>query len=97
VLFNTWSTDHGQGRQDYVGRADIVAVHVRDPDNVFMVPVEACSRYSGSLRLEPARNNQQKKSRPAADYTFERWVERLGLSPGALPRGGLLAQNAADP
>jgi hypothetical protein len=75
VLFNTASTDHGHGRLDYRGRADVLAVYVAALGRVFMVPVDDCPAYVCSLRLDPPRNNQRRRVRFAEDYAFERWVE----------------------
>ena len=74
VEFNSSSTDHGRGQQPYVGRADLLAVHVADLDRVFIVPVDQCARYRGYLRLDPPRNNQRRRVRLAEDYTFESWA-----------------------
>jgi hypothetical protein len=78
VRFNSCSTDHGSGRQSYDGRADVIAVHVRELDSVFMVPVAECPTRLGMLRLRPARNNQRAGIRFAADHSFEEWIRRLG-------------------
>jgi PD-(D/E)XK endonuclease len=75
VMFNTASTDHGRGRLDYRGRADVLAVHVASISRVFMVPVDDCPGYVGVLRLDPPRNNQRRRVRFAEDYAFERWLE----------------------
>jgi PD-(D/E)XK endonuclease len=75
VTFNTASTDHGRGRIDYRGRADVLAVHVRSLSRVFMVPVDDCPVYCGFLRLDAPRNNQRRGVRLADDYAFERWLE----------------------
>ena len=77
VMFNTCSTDHGNGRQDYRGRADYIAVHVAATDDVFMVPVDDCPSYVAALRLRAPRNNQRRRVRLASDYTFEAWVGGL--------------------
>ncbi len=77
IAFNSCSTDHGTGRQNYEDRADIIAVHVLESDSVFMVPVSECPSYVGSLRLRPTRNNQRRGIRFAADYSFENWIRRL--------------------
>ena len=80
VLFNAASTDHGRGRLDYRGRADVLAVHVASIARVFMVPVDQCPGYVGSLRLDEPRNNQRRRVRFAGDYAFERWVESYSPS-----------------
>jgi hypothetical protein len=77
VEFNTCSTDHGSGTQSYVGRADVFAVQVPALDRVFIVPVCECPASKGYLRLDPARNNQRRRIRFAADYSLEEWIRRL--------------------
>jgi hypothetical protein len=78
VLFNSCSTDHGRGRIDYRGRADLLAVHVSALSRVFVVPVEECPRYVGILRLTEPRNNQRQGIRFAEDYAFEDWADTVG-------------------
>jgi hypothetical protein len=75
VMFNTAGTDHGRGRLDYRGRADVLAVYVASISRVFVVPVDDCPTYTGFLRLDPPRNNQRRGVRFADDYAFERWLE----------------------
>jgi hypothetical protein len=74
VQFNSCSTDHGQGRLHYRGRADLIAVYVESLSRIFMVPVEDCPSYRGYLRLDAARNNQARRVRLAEDYSFEAWA-----------------------
>jgi hypothetical protein len=74
VMFNTCSTDHGSGRQDYRGRADFIAVYVPELDRVFIVPVDDCPSYVCSLRVRGTRNNQRRRVRLAEDYTLESWA-----------------------
>ena len=85
VLFNTHATDHGRGRQSYLGRADIFGVYFPPTDSVYLIPIEAIPRFGGRLRLEPTRNNQRRGIRMAADYEIDRWTpERLAaLVPAA--------------
>jgi PD-(D/E)XK endonuclease len=80
VMFNTASTDHGRGRLDYRGRADVLAVHVASLSRVFMVPVDDSPFYVGSLRLDLPRNNQRRGVRFADEYAFERWLESYNAS-----------------
>jgi PD-(D/E)XK endonuclease len=75
VEFNAASTDHGRGRLDYRGRADVLAVHVASISRVFIVPVDDCPVYTGILRLDAPRNNQRRGVRFAEDYALERWLE----------------------
>ncbi len=77
VEFTTCSTDHGRGAQPYDGRAEVIAVHVPEPDMLLMVPVEICPRSKGNLRAHPPRNNQRRGIRFAADYTFDMWVRSI--------------------
>jgi hypothetical protein len=86
VEFNSCSTDHGRGRQSYDGRAELIAVHVPDPDSLYMVPVEDCPGLRGFLRLDRPRNNQRRGIRFAADYDFARWVRALGFETPRAPR-----------
>ena len=81
VEFNTCSTDHGSGRQPYVGRADMIAIHVPDPSRLFMVPVHDCPASKGYLRLTEPRNNQRRRVRLAGDYAFEGWISSLWAPP----------------
>jgi hypothetical protein len=73
ISFNTRSTDHGQGRRSYVGLAHIFAVYFPAKKSVYLVPLDAVGGFRGYLRLEPARNNQQRKVRFAADFEIDRW------------------------
>jgi hypothetical protein len=75
VEFNAASTDHGRGRLDYRGRADVLAVHVASISRVFMVPVDEWPVYACFLRLDAPRNNQRRGVRSAEDYAFEQWLE----------------------
>lgn len=78
VSFNTRSTDHGQGRRSYVGLAHIFAVYFPPASSVYLVPLGAVGGFRGYMRLEPARNNQQRKVTFAADFEIDRWsVDRL--------------------
>jgi hypothetical protein len=78
VSFNTRSTDHGQGRRSYVGLAHLFAVYFPPKRSVYLVPLDAVGGFRAYLRLEPARNNQQRKVRFAADFEIDRWsTERL--------------------
>ena len=81
VMFNTRSTDHGAGQRPYNGRADVIAVHVRDPHGVFVIPVDDCPLSQGALRIEDPRNNQRRGVKFAKDYTLERWLSRLEADP----------------
>jgi hypothetical protein len=75
VLFNTCGSDHGRGRKDYRGRADCIAVYVRESDGVYVVPVDECPGYVCTLRLDAPRNNQRLGVRLAENYTVTSWLE----------------------
>ena len=77
VEFNSLSTDHGGGAQTYVGRADVFGVFCPALDRVFIVPVADATRSKTRLRLVPARNNQQRRVRLAADFDVADWVARV--------------------
>jgi hypothetical protein len=83
VQFNSCGTDHGRGRQDYRGRADVIAVHVASLRRVFVVPVSECPSYVGALRLRPPRNSQKRRIRLAEDYSIESWAEGVVAAPVA--------------
>jgi hypothetical protein len=78
VVFNAYSTDHGHGARTYHGLADLFGVYFPSADQVFLVPVQAVARTEGRLRIEPTRNNQQKRIRMATDFKLDAWTdERL--------------------
>lgn len=52
----------------------IFAVYFPPDQSVYLVPIDAVSRSEGRLRLEPARNNQKRRIRLAADYEIDRWT-----------------------
>ena len=83
ITFNCFTTDHGRGRLSYIGLADLFAVRYPVTEELFLVPVEETAALSGTLRIEPARNNQRRGIRLASDFAIESWTtERLlGLAP----------------
>ncbi len=82
LAFNCRSTDHGRGRIPYDGLADLFAVHLPPTDAIYLIPVDAVPGHVGRMRLEPAKNNQRRGVRFAADFEIERWSEEKlrGLS-----------------
>jgi PD-(D/E)XK endonuclease len=74
VRFNTCSSyaHHSKPRapnRDYIGQVDYFAVHCSQTAGVYLVPIEDLpTRRSAALRVEPARNSQVRKIRPAAKY-----------------------------
>ncbi|HEU5141991.1 MAG TPA: group I intron-associated PD-(D/E)XK endonuclease [Solirubrobacterales bacterium] len=78
MVFNSRSTDHGQGRQRYDGLADIFGVYFPPTSSVYLVPIDAVAGFAGRLRLDPPRNNQRRGIRLAAGFEIERWsLQRL--------------------
>jgi hypothetical protein len=73
VVFNSHSTDHGQGRGSYHGLADVFGVYFPPTGAVYIVPVTAVTATEGRLRLEPTKNNQKRRVRLAVDYEIARW------------------------
>jgi hypothetical protein len=79
VVFNSRMADHGRGRLSYHGVADIFGVYAPSTGSVYLVPVIEVPGFEGRLRLEPTRNNQRHRVRPAADHEFPSWTaQRLG-------------------
>ncbi len=77
LVFNSFSTDHGGGARSYVGRADVFGVFCPAIDRVFVVPVRDTARSKTSLRLEAARNGQERRIRYADDYDAAAWAARV--------------------
>ena len=75
LAFNCRSTDHGKGRQPYDGLADLFAVYLPPRDAIYLVPLDGVASQRGRLRLEPARNNQRRNVRFAAEVEIDRWTE----------------------
>jgi PD-(D/E)XK endonuclease len=81
LRFNSRSTDHGSGPGSYVGLADLFGVYLPSSKSVYLVPVTDVPRFEVFLRIEPARNNQRRRVRLAADYHIDRWMieDLIGL------------------
>jgi hypothetical protein len=73
LIFNSRLTDHGRGPGSYRGLADVFGVHFPPSQSVYLVPIDAVAQFEGRLRLEPTRNNQRRRVRPAADFEIDRW------------------------
>lgn len=80
LVFNTCATDHGHGRRDYAGRADVIAAHVPG-HGVFVVAVDDRPAFCASLRLSPTRNGRRANVCMAADHTVARWPARRVTTP----------------
>jgi PD-(D/E)XK endonuclease len=48
IAFNRRSTDHGRGRQPYLGRADLFAVYFPADGTIYLVPVAEASASTGA-------------------------------------------------
>jgi hypothetical protein len=56
-------------RRHYAGQVDYFAVHCLDTGGVYLMPIEDLPvRREARLRVEPTRNSQVKRIRPAASY-----------------------------
>jgi hypothetical protein len=77
VVGNACSTDHGRGRESYVGRADVLAIYAAELKATYMVPVREAPRFAVSLRVQPARNGQTRGVRQADDFALARWATSL--------------------
>lgn len=75
VIFNSCSTDHGRGRLDYRGRADVFGVFCPSNGRVFIVPVDEAATRATRLRLRPPRNGQARGIRSAGDYDVQSWEQ----------------------
>lgn len=73
IAFNCRTTDHGRGRQSYLGVADVFGIYFPPDHSAYLVPVEAIPGFKGRLRLGPTRNHQRKGVRFAADFEIDRW------------------------
>ena len=62
-----------QAQRDYLGEVDAFAVYCPQTSGVYLIPIGSIPlRRLGTLRIEPARNNQRRKIRYAADYEVGR-------------------------
>lgn len=91
LIFNPYGTDHGHGQGSYAGEADVFGVYFPPLHGVYLVPLDAVARSEGRLRLEPARNNQRRRVRLAAEYEIDRWSDEDLAALAAEPREAPLA------
>jgi hypothetical protein len=73
LAFHSRSTDHGRGRQPYLGLAELFAAYLAAHDSVYLVPVGLVPGHLGRLRLQPTRNNQRRGVRFAAEFEIDQW------------------------
>lgn len=55
-------------RVEYTGQVEYFAVYSHELHKVYLIPVDKVSKSSMHLRLEPAKNNQEKGITWAKDY-----------------------------
>lgn len=63
-------------RKPYAGEVELFGVFCPDNGKVYLIPADDMARYAAFLRVEPAKNNQKKNIRWAAEY-------EIGLVVGA--------------
>jgi len=70
VYFKNFNRSGGQGkRRGYVGDAEYFGVYCAELNKVYLVPVDITTYASEvSLRVDPPKNNQEKKIIWARDY-----------------------------
>jgi len=75
ILFACYSVHvhRGGGMRRYAGEIDLFGVYCSDVDRTYLIPLSDTAAFSGSLRIEPPKNGQEKKVR---------WADRYLLEPG---------------
>lgn len=73
IQFNARCTDHGRGRIDYLGKAEIFGAYFAPTRSVFLVPVKEALGFQVNLRFRPAMNNQRQRIKLAEDYAVDQW------------------------
>ncbi len=75
ILFACYSVHvhRGGGMRRYAGEIDLFGVYCPDVDRTYLIPLNDIAAFSGSLRIEPPKNGQEKKVR---------WADRYLLEPG---------------
>ena len=70
VYFKNFNRSGGRGkRRGYVGDAEYFGVYCEELNKVYLVPIDIAPYASEvSLRIQPTKNNQQKKVIWARDY-----------------------------
>ena len=92
IIFKTCSSyaHHPHPRmpaRDYIGQVEYFAVYCPDNARVYLVPIsDLAARWQALLRVEPARNAQQKRIRSAANYEIGS-VDVVTAGPGARAGG----------
>lgn len=69
---------HGKGRKYEKNEFDLFAVYCPDNDQAYLLPATLGQRQNeGRLRVEPTKNNQQRKIRQADEFVFEVFLGKL--------------------
>lgn len=77
VIAKSRGTDHGRGRQTYIGVVDVLAIHAAELNTSYVVPVDLAPGFEIRLRLTPTRNGQRKRVIHAGDHLLEDWAARF--------------------
>jgi hypothetical protein len=88
VIFNCYSSHthrKGPSSRPYTGQVDFFGIYCQELDIGYLVPIADLARLSGSLRLQPTRNGQQR---------HVRWARRYEL--GTAPRARLKVGDGAQ-
>jgi hypothetical protein len=76
----------GELRRDYQGQIEFFAVYCPETSGAYLVPIDDLPvRRQAALRVEPSRNGQRRKIRPASDYEIAKVEIRPIAAPGAIP------------
>jgi hypothetical protein len=72
ISFNTRSLTREGRHVGYAEDADFFGIYSEYTGKAYFVPVAACARGKGSLRVEPSLNNQARNVLWAADYELNK-------------------------
>jgi hypothetical protein len=76
----------GPSRRTYEGQIEFFAVYCPETEGVYLVPIDDVPLKSeAALRVEPSRNGQRRKIRPAAEYEIAKVAVRATAVPGGRP------------
>ena len=70
LYFKTCSSyaHRGNGKKGYKGQVDLFATYSPELNKVYLMPVDIIGSSSCSLRIEPSKNHQQKKTHLASEF-----------------------------
>jgi hypothetical protein len=85
-----------QTRRTYEGEIDYFAVFCPETGSVYLVPISHVkTTCRAALRVEPARNSQQRRIRYAADYELSIRIDGVATDAANLPRPALRVSSGA--